>query len=568
MLHRVRITNFAIVDSLEIECTDGLSVFTGETGAGKSVLVEAIRFLLGGRASAEMIRTGSDLTVVEGLFDWPRDLSIEDVVSADDVTGPVWVRRELPLKGPGRCFIGERLITRTGLQSLAEHLADLCGQHQQQILLDPLRHIDLIDAAGDLQTLKDQVKQTWTRLSDNLKAQSELAAAIERRRAQRELTEFQITEIRQANVAPDEDERLRAEVAILKNARRLTETVEQTLGELSESEGAIASRIGTLLRDARKMSEIDARWKSLVERLILWQEGIEEAVRFLSDYRHQLDFDPGRLEQIETRLAELHRLKSKYGGSCAVILERLSELEGEHQSDDRDTGRVADLKKLQAELEVELPRLAAELSRRRREAGAALESDANKILGKLGMPSARLNIEWEPFADGGLAFLTGDGPVCVRSQGAETMRFMFEPNPSEGFKPLDKIASGGELSRLILAFKSVSPSVARSNGSRRLYVFDEVDSGIGGSTAYAVAKQIKALAQRAQVFLISHLQQMAAVADTHFLIGKDVVDGRAHVTVRRLDGDARVREVARMVAGDQITDRTLQYAAELTRKKS
>lgn len=567
MLHRLRITNFAIVDSLEIECAEGLAVFTGETGAGKSILVEAIRFLLGGRASVEMIRTGSDLTVVEGLFDWPHGLNLEDAAPAEEIASPVWVRRELPLKGSGRCFVGDRLITRSTLLSIGEHLADLCGQHQQQILLDPQRHIDLVDSAGGLHSLADQVKQAWSRLSENLKSQAELAAAIERRRAQRELTEFQISEIRTAAVAPDEDERLRAEVGILKNGRRLIESAEQSLGELSESEGSIASRIGTLLRDARKMSEIDARWKQLVERLTLWQEGIDDATRFLSDYRHQLEFDPGRLEQIETRLAELHRLKSKYGGTCTAVLDRLKELEDEHQSDDRDTGRVAELKNLQTELESSLSRVVADLTRERTQAGAMLERNVNAILGKLGMINARLRIEWESFTDGGHSLPGPNGTICVRAQGAETIRFLFEANPSEGFKPLDKIASGGELSRLILAFKSAVPSGHRGNGSKKLFVFDEVDAGIGGSIAYAVAKQIKAISQRAQVFLISHLQQMAAVADTHYLIGKEVIDGRAHVGVRRLDGDARVREVARMVAGDQITDRTLQYAAELTKKK-
>jgi DNA repair protein RecN (Recombination protein N) len=199
-----------------------------------------------------------------------------------------------------------------------------------------------------------------------------------------------------------------------------------------------------------------------------------------------------------------------------------------------------------------------------------LETNVNAILGKLGMSNARLKAEWESFVDGGLVLQGEGGATCIRAQGAETMRFLFEANPNEGFKSLDKIASGGEISRLILAFKVATPLPQRGNPPRqavKLYIFDEVDSGIGGAIAYGVAKQIKALSQHAQVFLISHLQQMAAVADTHFLIGKQVIDGRAHVSIRRLEGDARVREVARMVAGDQITDRTLQFAAELTKKK-
>lgn len=569
MLHRLRIKNFAIVDTLEIACDGGLSVFTGETGAGKSILVEAIRFLLGGRASAEMIRSGSDLTVVEGLFGLPASPVLGDLLPDEDFTGPVWVRRELPLKGPGRCFVGDRQVTRTVLQTLGELLADLCGQHQQQALLDPHRHIELVDATGGLQPLAGEAARQWANLADNRRLQEELTAARERRRAQRELTEFQMAEIRAAEVTPDEDERLKTEAVVLKNARRLAEAAEQTLDELSESDNAIAARVGTLLRDARRMAELDPRWNQVAERLTLWQEAIGETARFLAEYRGHLDFDPRRLDQIETRLARLAALKLKYGGSCAAILERLQQLEGERQLDDRDCERAAELAGQQNELEASLLHIAADLSDRRRQAAAALEQSVNAVLGKLGMPSAQLKVAWEPFIDGGLAIPSDHGVVHVHAAGSgcETMHFLFEANPNEGFKPLDKIASGGELSRLLLAFKSAFPHAERGNGDNKLYIFDEVDAGIGGAVAYAVAKQIKTLAQHAQVFLISHLQQMAAAADAHFLISKDTVDGRARVTIRRLEGEARVREVARMVAGDEITDRTLQFATELTKKK-
>lgn len=571
MLHQLRIKDFAIVDSLDVRFDSGLTVFTGETGAGKSVLVESLRFLLGGRASAEMIRTGTEAAIVEGLFDWPKGLKIGDDTVDQVACNQVWLRRELPMKGAGRCFLNDRQITRAALAQIAEHLGDLCGQHQQQILLDAGRHTEFLDAIGGHEALVAKVRETFTRLTDNRQHQAELKAALERRREQRELTDFQIQEIRAAGVTPGEDDELRAEANVLKNARRLTEAAESTLMQLSEDDNAIVSRVATLLRDARKMAEIDSRWETVSEKLSLAQENLDELSRYVAEYRQQLEFDPGRLDQIEARLAELFRLKQKYGDSCAAILERLSQLEHERKADGREDERIAELQKEESELANLLARDAAELSQKRRRIMPKLEKRANELLGVLGMKNARLKVEWTAVYDGGLEIQTTGEAMRVREFGTESVRFTFEANPNEGFKPLDKIASGGELSRVLLAFKSLE--IAGKNGGKGngqpappLYVFDEIDSGIGGATAYAVAKQIKELAKRTQVFLITHLQQMAAPADHHFRIAKETVDKRARVQIQSLDHDARVRELARMVAGDNITDSTLEFAAELTER--
>ncbi len=571
MLHHLRIRDFAIVDSLDVQFDSGLTVFTGETGAGKSVLVESLRFLLGGRASAEMIRTGTDAAIVEGEFDWPKRLRVgDDTVDSVD-TERIWLRRELPMKGAGRCFINDRQITRATLTHLAEHLGDLCGQHQQQILLDPGRHTEFLDAIGGHDALVTKVKETFARLADNRQRQAELQAALERRKEQRELTDFQIQEIRAARVTPGEDGELRAEANVLKNARRLTETAETAMSQLSEDDDAIASRVATLLRDARKMAEIDPRWETVSEKLTLAQESFDELARYVADYRQQLEFDPGRLDQIEARLAELFRLKQKYGDSCAAILERLEQLENERQADGREDERIAELRKEESELANLLARDAIDLSKKRRRIMPKLEKQANGLLETLGMKNARLKVEWTQVFEGGLEVHSDHGPMRVREFGTESVRFTFEANPNEGFKPLDKIASGGELSRVLLAFKSLEISEqngGKSNGhpAGPLYVFDEIDSGIGGATAYAVAKQIKSLAKHAQVFLITHLQQMAAPADHHFQIAKQTVDKRARVRIESLDHDARVHELARMVAGDSITDSSLEFAAELTER--
>lgn len=580
MLLKLRIKNFAIVDLMEIDCAGGLSVFTGETGAGKSIVVEALRFLLGGRASLEMIRTGTSAAVVEGLFELPNGEYTQEAEDESAENTPVWVRRELPLKGAGRCFVGDQQITRSALQALGEKLGDLCGQHQQQILLDPNRHTEFFDSVVGLDDQVELVAQAWTRLSENIAAERELTATVERRREQRELTRFQIDEIRAANLKPDEDEKLRAEAIVLKNARRLAETAEQALAELSESEETVASSIATLLRSARKMGEIDARWNAFAEQLTLMQESTEDLSRNLNDYRLHLDFDPTRLETVEARLSELFRLKSKYGESCEAVLQRLEQLEKESQASGREEEHLIELVRQRPGLERTLTAHAEQLSKARRAAVTSVDKTLNKLLAKLGMPDAALKIELTPFADGGLAVTADDATLHIRQSGAESVRFTFEANPDEGFKPLDKIASGGELSRLLLAFKSVEiePSDGgrkRTNGNRHkngeppapLFIFDEIDSGVGGSVAYAVAKQIKNLAQHAQVFLITHLQQMAAVADTHYLISKHTIDGRARVKIDRLEGQDRVREVARMVAGDEVTETTLEVAAEMVNGK-
>jgi DNA repair protein RecN (Recombination protein N) len=580
MLLQLRIKNFAIVDSLEIDCSDGLSVFTGETGAGKSIVVEALRFLLGGRASLEMIRTGTSAAIVEGLFELPNGEYSSESDSDSAERQQVWVRRELPLKGPGRCFVGDQQISRNALQSLGEKLGDLCGQHQQQILLDPRRHTEFLDSVVGHDDQVEQVSEAWTRLSENLAAERELTAMLERRREQRELTRFQIEEIRAAGITPDEDERLRAEAIVLKNARRLAETAEQTLADLSESDDAITSRIATLLRNARKMAEIDARWNTVVEQLALTQESTEDLSRHLNDYRLHLDFDPARLEAAEARLSELYRLKSKYGESCVAVLQHLEQLENESQASGREEEHLTELVKQRAGLERTLSAHTAQLSKSRRAAVPVVETKLNDLLAGLGMPDARLKIKLTAHTDGGLSIVTDDGTSHIRQSGAESVRFTFEANPEEGFKSLDKIASGGELSRLLLAFKSIE--IGRRNGGRKrpngngakngdppgqLFIFDEIDAGIGGAVAYSVAKQIKTLAQHAQVFLITHLQQMAAAADTHYLISKHTTDGRARVKIERLESQARVREVARMLAGDEVTDSTLDVAAELVNSK-
>lgn len=558
MLRRLHIRNFAILEDLELSFAPGLTVFTGETGAGKTILVEAIRFLLGGKTGVEMIRTGADRAVVEGDFD-----------------GTI-IRRELSATGRSRCFRDEEQLTLAELATLGESLADHCGQHSHQVLLDPSRHLEWLDRAAAALTTIERVRSTWSELSAVAQSIRDLVARIARRREEEELRAFQIGEIRAAALQPDEEEQLKAEATVLKHARRLAETAELALQLLTDEESSVEGAIGRARREAENAAHIDPRWQEIVTPLTAAGDAVVDAVRALTHYRDSLAFDPMRADQIEARLSEIYRLKKKYGDSVAAILARLVELESEQSSSAALDDQLRDATARRRQLEDTLMTLCADLSIKRHTAAESLAAGANAVIQRLGMAKAAVRIDLTPHTEGGLLI---DGHR-LHDTGAESAQFLFEANPAEGFKPLHKIASGGELSRLLLAFKSA----VQDNGTQRaatkprrgstpaptaapLYIFDEIDSGIGGQTAHTVAREIKTLAADAQVFLITHLQQLATVADTHFRITKKTAAGRARVIVEPLTGDARIQELARMIAGDEVTDRTLELAAELASAK-
>lgn len=563
MLRTLHIRNFAILDELEISFDSGLTVFTGETGAGKTILVEAIRFLLGGKTGAEMIRTGAESAMVEGNFDG------------------IVLRREMNAQGRSRCFRDDAQITIGELATLGETLADHCGQHQHQVLLDPDRHIEWLDSFAGTIDLVAQVRENWSYLSHTSDALRDLEMHIARSKGEEELRSFQIGEIRAANLEADEEERLKTEATVMKHSRRLAETADMALNILTDDESSVETVIGRVRREAEVAANIDPRWSEIVTPLTAATDAINDSIRALTDYRDSLAFDPMRADQIESRLSDIYRLKKKYGDSCAAILARLVELEAEQSSGASLEDALKEARSRQKKLEDTLIALTADLSIKRHAAALSLAKSVNSAIARLGMAKASVKIDLSPHTDGGIVI----SAARLHYDGAEQIRFLFEANPAEAFKPLHKIASGGELSRLLLAFKSsvdTQGTAGRASTKKRdrlsvipaqagihpLYIFDEIDSGIGGQTAHAVASEIKSLAKNSQVFLITHLQQLATVADAHYRISKKTSAGRARVTVDHLDGDPRIHELARMIAGDDVTDRTLQFAAELAGTKS
>ena len=566
MLKSLHIKNYAIVDELAVEFSPGLSVLTGETGAGKSILVGAVGLLLGERAQTEMVRTGAEVAVVEGVFVLPRTKDRAELLAAAGIdeslmstTGELRVRREVYRKGAGRCFINEGLMTLAGLKAFGERIGDLCGQHQHQSLLDPRAHVRFLDERAGLADDARAYREAFEQLKADTKKLDEIVHHAAQRRQAHELTLFQVSEIRAAALAPTEEDDLKTELAVVKNARRLLEAVERAKSILAEDADSAADRLAAARKELQSLAAIDPRLGPPVELLEQCASLVGDIGFELNEYSSKIDFDPARAEHIEARLTEIFRLKQKYGSTCAQILDRLHRLEQEvaHYHEE-DSLREELAKRINAR-KAELADRAQTLSRFRKNAAKRLAEDVNAILAEVGMKGSAVRVRFDPVAAGPVTVAVEGREVPLSENGFEEIEFAIETNPGEGFKPLVKIASGGELSRVMLALKAVG----EPGRDVSLVVFDEVDSGIGGQVAHAVARQLKTLAKHYQVFLVSHLQQMASLADHHYKVVKKKSGGRVTTHIQLLNDSERIEEIARMMAAEKITDATRKHAAEM-----
>lgn len=566
MLKTLHIENFAIVDALTVDFGCGLNVLTGETGAGKSILVGAIGLLLGERASAEMVRTGENTAVCEGVFavpatsDWTELWqSLPAMDDAPPEPGEVRVRREIYRKGGSRSFINDHQVPLSDLKAYGVRMGDLCGQHQHQSLLDPRAHVFFLDERAGLLEPAAEFRKAYNKLKTDQDRWQQLVQQAATREQARELAKFQIAEIRAAALTPTEEDVLKQEIKILKNARRLIEAGERAEASLSEDGGSAVDRTATIRKELQSLVDVDPRLTPVVELLEKCETQLAETVSAMRDYRRGVDYDPQRAEEIEARLTEIFGLKQKYGPSCAAILDRLTRLEEDVREYRGQDDQIAELSQRLAAGKKKLAGDARSLSRSREKAAKKLAREIEATLGEVGMAGAKWRVRFDPVEAGAVSVLIGEEETPLSENGSDEMEFEIETNPGEGFKPLVKIASGGELSRVMLALKAVGAPQRDVS----LLVFDEVDSGIGGKVAHAVGRQLKRLSRHYQVFLISHLPQMASLADRHFKVAKVKSGKRATTRIDPLAGQERVAEVARMMAAGEITETTRRHAAEI-----
>ena len=550
MLTLLRISGFALIDEVELPMGPGLTVITGETGAGKSILVDALGLLRGGRGSTELIRTGRDEAQVEAVFELPageiRERLTEDGRSVEE--GLV-VRRLIARNGRGRIHLGGSLATAGDLAGSVGRLVDITSQHDQQSLMDPDSQLAILDAfAGNAETLAE-ARAAWEALTA---AESELGTfdADARTRTEREdLLRFQLSELEEAKLGPGEDDALRSERERVKGAEKFLAACTRGEDVLYSGEEAVAGRMAAVARDLSPLATLDPTLAPMVERLRDAQAVVEDVASDLGRYAQGIRFDPERLNEIEERLFLIGRLVRKHGGTVAAVLERQEAMARElgglgSFEEGLETRRAA-----VAAARTRMTALSDTLGERRRKAARALARKIDETLRELGLPTARVPIEVEDRGE--------PGP-----RGRDRVKILFAPNPGEEPRPLARIASGGELSRVMLAVKQA----LASTDIGLVYVFDEVDSGVGGGTAEVIGRKLKAIAASRQVLAVTHLPQIAAFADHHVMVTKESTKTRTTVRIDVLDHDERQAEIARMLAGKPPSREAVAHAAEMLRR--
>ena len=560
MLKLLKIKNIALVAELELDLDAGLTLLTGETGAGKSILIDALGLLLGARATPDLVRSGEDVGLVEGLVECA---SARGILEAHGVPvldhGEIILRREIPKGGRGRASVNGALVPVGVLRELSPHIAAIHGQHEPQGLLDPETHLGVVDRFAGLEAAAGSTAEAFRALrgiESALEALQRDRREVERRR---EMLEFQVSEIGRASPQPGEDEALEQEKHIQAHADRLATLAAESYALLYEDEAAALARLGQVYRRIEQLAAIDPRFGPYIETRSALLSPLEDLSLFLRDYREGISVTPGRLDEIEARLALLGRLKRKYGATLDEVLvfgeTCAQELRALGSPEERE--RALEEERLAAATAF-LER-ARDLSDRRRQAAGKLEGLVRAELRDLAMERTHFLVRFDP------ATVGHDGDRTSWSErGLERGEFLLSPNPGEELRPLARIASGGELSRILLALQSVGSIEA----AEKTFVFDEVDAGIGGRVAEVVGRKLRSIAGRHQVLCVTHLPQIACQADHHFAVSKRVAAGRTQTEVRHLVGRERVEELARMLGGETITEAARRHAREMLQQQA
>jgi DNA repair protein RecN (Recombination protein N) len=552
MLQELRIKNFAIIDELDLTFSKGFNVLTGETGAGKSIILNAVHLLLGDKATEELIRSSAEEANVEAVFDISGNLEVKEVVREKvpklqdrGEEGSLLVRRVITRSGRGKVFINGNLATLGMLLEIGEKLLSLYGQHEHQSLQRIETHIDILDEFGGLLGLRGEFQKQFQRfvsLSDEIKRIQE---EKERTLKERDLMAFQSREIETSGIRIGEEETLKEEQKILTHAQRLMRFANSSEEALYGSEGSAIEKIQEVLHQAQEVVAIDPSLSQLLKTLESTSIQLEEVALALRDYLRRVEINPMRLEEIENRLAEIDRLKRKYGPTVEEVLLFKTKVDEKLKSFTSHEERLSQLEKELKPLQQEVMALAQKLSGERKKVALELKRSIEKELGSLGMKRTTFEVHIEP--------------QPLSPNGMDRVEFLISPNPGEEVKPLAKIASGGELSRIMLAMKKILAKV----GGRQVLIFDEVDSGIGGAIAEVVGKKLKELSRQHQVICVTHLPQIACFADTHHRVKKEVRGGRTLTLVDHLDKEAIGDEVARMLGGMKVTEKTRAHAKEM-----
>jgi len=568
MLFQLNIKNMALIKELNIEFEEGLNVLTGETGAGKSIIIEAIDLILGGYAASDLIRDGKDSLVVEGLFLLaPQEKELMSNLNLDaeivDEEGDLLIRREVNKKGRNKCWINQRLINLSTLQEIGTFLVDLHGQHNHQSLLDSSKHIDLMDNLGG-----DKIIKYRKELSDSYRMWREKSKKLFQLIKDREenlkrigFLKFQLEEIDKASLIKDEDKVLEEEERVLRNAEKIIKTMEKAnfiLYEGGSEQVSVRDSLSEVSIDLGEISSFDRRIEKIRENLKEIGYQFEDIVNEIGKYKDEIELDSQKLKEVEGRLNLINSLKSKYGSTVEGILEYRQKMYQELEDIDYSEEKVKKVKEEIDSLENKISDISHHLNMNRRKIAEDLEEMVIRELEDLNMKKCQFKVSINNYEDDNGIEIEGK-KYKVGPKGIDDIEFMISPNLGERMHPLARIISGGEVSRIMLALKSILSDVDQVP----TLIFDEIDSGVGARLGEVIAQKLRNLSKKRQVICVTHLPQIACRAERHFYIEKYILNNQTGITLNEMRGEERIKEIARMLDGSQMSEITIQHAQKM-----
>ncbi len=565
MLKSLLIKNYALIEEISVDFSSGLTIITGETGAGKTILIDALGLLLGERASTEMIRTGAEKAIVEGVFHFNGNARVADILRAseNDITDELIVRRELTTKGQSRCFVNDSPVSVSLLKEIGDELVDLHGQHEHQSLLRPETHIDFLDDFGGYKKEITSYQTVFRSLAELTRKKRELQDQENEVKAKKSLYEFQIKEIDAVNPQTGEENQLESELKILENTEKLNELTNGIHQLLYEAEHSVRDSLIKARKMVEQLAEIDGTFTESIGEARSAEVIVEELSKQVQNYASRIEFNPERLEKIRERLGALSLLKKKYGGTIDLLIEFRKKIGEEFTFAENFDVELSKLEKELELLRTECGVKASFLTQKRKESAKKLEQAILTSIAELGIQKAKFTtvIQQRTIDKSNtmLSVKVGNQLFEATSKGVDHVEFFISTNVGEDVKPLVKVASGGEVSRIMLALKG---ALADSDKTP-LLIFDEIDTGVSGRIGQSVGLSLKKLSQHHQVIAITHLPQIAGLADAHFAVEKIETNKKTSTRLRKLETEERVREVAKLMSGAEVTEAGLKSAREL-----
>ena len=563
MLKTLHVKDYALIEEIDVEFGIGLNIITGETGAGKTILIDALSLLLGERASTEVVRKDADKSIVEGVFNVKGNKKVESLLEQNEIdfSPQLIIRREISLKGTNRCFVNDTPVQLSLVKELGDLLVDLHGQHEHQSLLRTETHIEYLDSCDDTEDLLRTYRwlyKSLNNLTGELKELKEKESSLKERK---DLYEFQIKEIDSVSPEEDEEEKLNNELTILENSEKLQQLTSQLYQGLYESEGSVYDSLMKIKNEISELIKIDKTFSETNKEYESAVAIINEMASNLRSYSSKVEFDQGKLETIRERLGAISLLKKKYGGSIKSVFDHRKKIGEEYNIAENYSNRIAELESKIKTVRENCGTTAEKLSLKRKETAKKITKDIVELLRQVGIPNSKFEARISnTLAQGSDDFILVKGnKYKFNSSGYDNVQFFISTNLGEDVKPLAKVASGGEISRIMLSLKTV---LAKKD-KLPLLIFDEIDTGVSGHIAQKVGQTLKLLASHHQVIAITHLPQISGLADHHYAVEKIETNKRVISRIRKLNNTERINEVAKLMSGENITEASIKGAKEL-----